>query len=307
MCTTCGCGSDKIHIDGKETMRAHEHRGDETRPAAYVHAPHAAHPSMTLLGAVHASGVAPARVVQIEADILAKNDAFARENRRLLADRRIFAVNVMSSPGAGKTSLLVRTIDAWHRRTPIAIVEGDQQTSHDADRVRAAGAQAIQINTGKGCHLDAHMVAHALASLTLADRSLLMIENVGNLVCPAAFDLGEARKVVILSVAEGHDKPLKYPDMFRAADLMLIGKIDLAPYVDFDVAAALDFAQRVRPGLETIMLSARTGEGFDAWLAWLERGLADARSDAAARVVGTRRRAAQPETRTTSTSPASPR
>ena len=305
MCTTCGCGSDKIHIDGKETIGAHEHRGDDSPARAYVHA-HAAPPSVTLLGAVHATGVPSARVVQIEADILAKNDAFACQNRRFLEDRRIFAVNVMSSPGAGKTSLLVRTIDAWNKRTPIAIIEGDQQTSHDADRVRAAGAQAVQINTGKGCHLDAHMVAHALANLTLADRSLLMIENVGNLVCPAAFDLGEARKVVILSVAEGHDKPLKYPDMFRAADLVLISKIDLARYVDFDVAAALDFARRARPGLETIMLSARTGEGYDAWLAWLERGLADARSGATTMVDGTRGRATQSETRTTSTSRASP-
>ncbi|OHC64681.1 MAG: hydrogenase accessory protein HypB, partial [Rhodocyclales bacterium GWA2_65_20] len=155
--------------------------------------------------------------------------------------------------------------------------EGDQQTSQDAERIRATGAPAIQINTGKGCHLDAHMVGHAMGKLALADDSLLMIENVGNLVCPAAFDLGEAHKVVILSVTEGEDKPIKYPDMFRAATLMLMNKCDLLPHLTFSVPRAIEFARRVNPGIEVIEVSATTGQGMDAWLAWLEGGAAAAR------------------------------
>jgi hydrogenase nickel incorporation protein HypB len=156
---------------------------------------------------------------------------------------------------------------------PLAVIEGDQQTSFDADRVRSTGARAIQINTGKGCHLDAHMVGRAVERLQPADDSLLMIENVGNLVCPAAFDLGEACKVVILSVTEGEDKPLKYPDMFRAASLMLLNKNDLLPYLNFDVERAIGFARRVNPGLRVILTSSVSGDGFDAWLAWVEAGL----------------------------------
>ena len=284
MCTTCGCGSDELDIEGKRIDAvAHDHRQGEGGSRAYVHA-HGDLQSFAAraLGAAHAHGVAPARLVQIEADILAKNDALARENRRYFAERGILALNLMSSPGSGKTSLLVRTIDAWGNRVPIAVIEGDQRTSRDADRIRAAGARAVQINTGKGCHLDAHMVGHALRDLAPSDDSVLLIENVGNLVCPAAFDLGEAHKVVILSVTEGEDKPLKYPDMFHAADLMLINKIDLLPYVEFDVAAAIEFARRVRPGLEALTVSARTGEGFDGWLAWLERSKAIAQHESLA-------------------------
>jgi hydrogenase nickel incorporation protein HypB len=280
MCTTCGCGSDELHIEGKPIDAAtHSHTHADGGERSYVHAAHATHGSVAeALRAMHASRVAPNRIVQIEEDILAKNDAFARENRRYFADRGILALNVMSSPGSGKTSLLVRTIDAWQKRAPIAVIEGDQRTSRDADRIRATGARAVQINTGKGCHLDAHMVGHALRDLKPSDDSVLLIENVGNLVCPASFDLGEANRVVILSVTEGEDKPLKYPDMFRAADLMLINKVDLLPYVDFNVAEAIEFAQRVRPGLEAIAVSARTDEGLDAWLAWIERGLKEARA-----------------------------
>jgi hydrogenase nickel incorporation protein HypB len=159
-------------------------------------------------------------------------------------------------------------------RLPIAVVEGDQQTSQDAERIRATGARAVQINTGKGCHLDAHMVGHALKSLAPGDNSVLMIENVGNLVCPAAFDLGEAHKVVILSVTEGEDKPIKYPDMFRAAGLMLLNKCDLLPYLKYDVDKAIDFARRVNPGLRVIRTSATSGEGMDEWLEWIAAGLA---------------------------------
>jgi hydrogenase nickel incorporation protein HypB len=213
-----------------------------------------------------------ARMVQIEQDILAKNDAFAADNRRYLAERGVFALNLVSSPGSGKTTLLTRTIAALHGRMDIAVIEGDQQTSFDADRIRATGAAAVQINTGKGCHLDAHMVGHALEELRLPDEGVLFIENVGNLVCPASFDLGEAHKVVILSVTEGEDKPLKYPNMFHAADLMLLNKVDLLPYLEFDVEQCVAYARRVNPDIAVLRVSAARGDGIGEWLDWIERG-----------------------------------
>ncbi len=249
------------HEDG--TYHSHT-RGEETPQQG----PIPAEPGSTLDPAASSR-----RMVQVERDLLAKNDAIAASNRYLFDARGVFALNLVSSPGSGKTTLLVKTISAWQGRTPVAVIEGDQQTSRDADRVREAGARAVQINTGKGCHLDAQMVANALSQLALADDSLLLIENVGNLVCPAAFDLGEAHKVVVLSVTEGDDKPLKYPDMFAAADLLVLNKIDLLPHVDFDVDAAIGYARRVRPGIEVILVSARTGEGFLDWFDWLERGI----------------------------------
>jgi hydrogenase nickel incorporation protein HypB len=226
----------------------------------------------------HAPGLSQERMVRIEQDILGKNNGYAQANRKHFAEHGIFAVNLVSSPGSGKTTLLVKTITQLAGQAPVAVVEGDQQTSHDADRIRATGAPAIQVNTGKGCHLDAHMVGHALDRLALADDSLLMIENVGNLVCPAAFDLGEAHKVVILSVTEGEDKPLKYPDMFNAADLMILNKIDLLPYLSFDVAKCIEYARRVNPKLQVIQVSATSGAGMDEWQDWLLAGLAGARS-----------------------------
>jgi hydrogenase nickel incorporation protein HypB len=191
--------------------------------------------------------------------------------------------------------LLVRTIEALKASLNVSVIEGDQQTSLDADRVRATGATAVQINTGRGCHLDAQMVGDALAALDPPEDSLVFIENVGNLVCPAAFDLGEAHKVVILSVTEGDDKPQKYPDMFRAADLMLVNKIDLAPYVEFDADAAIASARRIRPELPVLCVSATTGEGFAAWLAWVERGCADAQAARDRDVAALRRRVAELE------------
>lgn len=183
----------------------------------------------------------------------------------------MLALNFVSSPGSGKTSLLVRVIGDLSGRYPVAVIEGDQRTSNDADRIRATGAPAVQINTGKGCHLDAHMVARALDRLPPRQGGLLFIENVGNLVCPAAFDLGEAHKIVILSVTEGEDKPIKYPDMFAAADLMLINKVDLMPHLDFDLARTIEYARRVNPRIEALTVSARTGEGMAAFLAWIDR------------------------------------
>jgi hydrogenase nickel incorporation protein HypB len=219
-----------------------------------------------------APGSPQERILRVERDILGKNDRLARENRKAFAERGVFALNFVSSPGSGKTTLLVKTIERLRGRRPVAVIEGDQQTSNDAERIRAAGAPAVQINTGKGCHLDAEMVGHAFDSLEPPKGAALFIENVGNLVCPAAFDLGEAKRVVVLSTTEGDDKPLKYPDMFASADLMLVNKADLLPYVDFDVAVCVANARRVNPRLETLTVSARTGEGLDAFVDWIEAG-----------------------------------
>jgi len=275
MCISCGCGNDEATMasaDGQQDpAQVHTHADGSTH--SHAHDPLHAHG--------HAQGHDPAsapgatRRVQIEQDILAKNNAYAAENRQRLAERGIFALNLVSSPGSGKTALLCKTI-ALLGGQAVAVIEGDQQTSRDTERIRATGAPAVQINTGRGCHLDAHMVGHAMQTLGLREDSLLMIENVGNLVCPAAFDLGEAHKVVILSVTEGEDKPVKYPDMFRAASLMLLNKIDLLPHLDFDVDAALVFARRVNPQIRVIRVSATSGEGMDEWLEFLREGLARA-------------------------------
>ena len=236
------------------------------------------------------------RAVQIEADVLGANQGLARANRAHFAAHGVTAFNLLSSPGSGKTTLLCATIRALNRRRPglpLAVIEGDQQTSLDADRIRAAGAPAIQVNTGRGCHLDAQMVGDAFAQLGLHraahdgahqgghEDALLFIENVGNLVCPALWDLGEAAKVVVLSVTEGDDKPLKYPDMFAAAALMVINKIDLLPHVAFDVRLCIAHARRVNPGIHVLLLSATRGDGMDEWLNWTLGPHADHRSPAA--------------------------
>jgi hydrogenase nickel incorporation protein HypB len=257
-----------VHADG--TAHRHGHFDAHEPAGADLHFGHGA-------AGTSVPGMSQARMVRIERDILDRNDAIARRNRAGLAQRGIFALNLVSSPGSGKTTLLVRTIERLSGRIPVAVIEGDQQTTFDADRIRATGAPAIQINTGKGCHLDAAMVETAIARLAPADGSVLMIENVGNLVCPAGFDLGEAHKVVVLSVTEGEDKPLKYPDMFHAATLMLLNKVDLLPHLSFDVARCLANARRVNPAIEIVEVSATSGAGMDAWLAWIERGARAAR------------------------------
>jgi hydrogenase nickel incorporation protein HypB len=237
---------------------------------------------------VSVPGLSQQRTIKIEEDVLGANNAVATQNRAHFAAHGVRALNLVSSPGSGKTTLLCATIHALKQHAPdvsVAVIEGDQQTSFDADRIRATGAPAIQVNTGKGCHLDAPMVAQAFAQLathahahehphghdhhTHAPQSLLFIENVGNLVCPALWDLGEEAKVAILSVTEGEDKPLKYPDMFAAAQLMILNKIDLLPHLNFDVARCKDYARRVNPGITILELSATTGEGMQAWLDWL--------------------------------------
>ncbi|MBT0959778.1 hydrogenase nickel incorporation protein HypB [Denitromonas iodatirespirans] len=287
MCTVCGCGAGEVTI-GRPAGAARRSAAPTTgwKPAAdapastHDPAPASDHAGHLHFGHgpahAHAPGLTQGEMVRIEQDILGKNDRFADDNRRWLAGRGIFALNLVSSPGSGKTTLLCTTIDRLSSRVPVAVIEGDQQTEFDAERIRATGAPALQINTGKGCHLDAAMVGQALRRLDLCDDSLLLIENVGNLVCPSAFDLGEAHKVVILSVTEGEDKPLKYPDMFAAADVMLLNKTDLLPHLRFDADKAVEFALRVNPRLKVFRVSATTGEGFDGWLAWIEAGLAAA-------------------------------
>ncbi len=308
MCTTCGCGTDEVKLEGGNaghghghehvhadgTRHSHEHGHDPAHEHGHSHAADEGH------GHSHAPGLSATRRVQIEQDILSRNNAYAHENRQHLAGHGIFALNLVSGPGSGKTTLLCKTITML-AGLPVAVIEGDQQTSMDAERIRATGAPAVQINTGKGCHLDAHMVGHAMSRLALTDDSLLMIENVGNLVCPAAFDLGEAHKVVILSVTEGEDKPIKYPDMFRAASLMLLNKIDLLPHLDFDVEAALGYARRVNPQIRVIQLSATRGEGMDEWLQFLRDGLASAAAAKQETVDSLRQRIAQLEAQLAST------
>ncbi len=244
MCTICGCetATDAAHAHGHHHGHAHNH----------------AHK-------------VPARLIQLEQDILAGNNQVAAHIREHLAAQHTLALNWVSSPGSGKTSLLVETVRRLKGQRPVAVIEGDQQTSLDADRIRATGVSAVQINTGKGCHLDARMVHDALHDLPPLPHGVLMIENVGNLVCPAAFDLGEATKVLVFSVTEGEDKPLKYPDMFQAAGLILLNKCDLLPYLQFDVDKALACVRQVNPDAPVLQISATTGQGFDPWLAWIER------------------------------------
>ncbi|CAE6715843.1 Urease accessory protein UreG [Paraburkholderia domus] len=207
--------------------------------------------------------------ITLERDILAKNQLLAERNRGWLAGRSIFALNLMSSPGAGKTTLLERTIHDLGATLPLAVIEGDQATLNDAERIRATGARVVQVNTGTGCHLDAEMASRALTQLDPPMHSVVVIENVGNLVCPALFDLGEGAKVLILSVTEGEDKPIKYPHMFRACSLLLLNKIDLLPYLRFDVARCVDYARRVNPQIEILQVSAQSGEGMEAWYEWI--------------------------------------
>lgn len=277
MCTVCGCSEGETQIEGHDHQHSHDHSHDHHEHShSHGHEEghsHAHHDYGTGPARAHAPGMSQSRMVQIEQDILGKNNEYADANRRWLNERGILALNLVSSPGSGKTTLLTRTINDLKSDLKMTVIEGDQQTANDADRIRATGAKAIQINTGKGCHLDGHMVGHALESLKPEPESILFIENVGNLVCPAAFNLGEAHKVAILSITEGEDKPLKYPDMFHAADLMLLNKIDLLPYVQFDVEKCIEYARRVNPNIKVLNISATSGEGLDTWYQWLSASL----------------------------------
>ena len=299
MCVVCGC-SNPATVAVATEPQVHPQTGDLHfgADAAKMSVP----------------GMSQERAIQIEVDVLGANKAVAQQNRAHFASHGVSAFNLVSSPGSGKTTLLCASIEALRKRAPnlpVAVIEGDQQTSFDADRIRATGAPAIQVNTGKGCHLDAPMVARAFGQLDLhagahahahehvhvhgldddhghshthghaqgahvahahgdnATKAVLFIENVGNLVCPAMWDLGEDAKVVILSVTEGEDKPLKYPDMFAAASLMLLNKVDLLPHLRFDVVKCIDYARRVNPGIRVLLVSAQTGQGMDEWLDWV--------------------------------------
>jgi hydrogenase nickel incorporation protein HypB len=252
MCGVCGCSH-----QGKHHHNHHDHYHHQHHHHHHAHDDAAPRPAPDF--------------VLIEKDILALNDAYARENRERLNAAGIFAVNLVSSPGSGKTTLLVKTIELLKTAMPVAVIEGDQETSLDAERIRSAGVATVQINTGRGCHLDAHMVGHALDDLSPKPNSILFIENVGNLVCPAGFDLGEAQKIAILSVTEGDDKPLKYPDTFAAASTMVLSKVDLLPHLDFDIERCIAHARAINPDIAVLKVSARSGEGMESWIDWLRK------------------------------------
>jgi hydrogenase nickel incorporation protein HypB len=277
MCATCGCSEASAgvrvidpagHDHSHDHPHPHDHSHDHPHPHDHSHdhpRPHD-HP--------HAVPHAPAdrprgHTISLEQAVLAKNDGLAAVNRRWLAERGILALNLMSSPGAGKTTLLERTIADLAGELPVSVVEGDQETLLDAQRISDTGCRVVQINTGSGCHLDAEMVDRGLRTLAPESDSVLFIENVGNLVCPALFDLGETAKVVITSTTEGEDKPLKYPQMFAAADLVLLNKVDLLPYLSFDVDRCLAGVRRVNPRAEILLVSATRGDGLPAWYDWL--------------------------------------
>jgi hydrogenase nickel incorporation protein HypB len=339
MCVVCGCsetGPADAVAEGPGPVHAHAH----AHGSGHVHE-HAQVQVDPRTGDLHygagvarvsVPGMSQERAIRLEADVLGENRRLAALNRTHFEGHGVAALNLVSSPGSGKTTLLCATIEALRRRAPalpLAVIEGDQQTSNDADRIRASGAPAIQVNTGKGCHLDAQMVGEAFARLPLhahvhephwhhhphhdhehgthsheqehdhdhGPEALLFIENVGNLVCPAMWDLGERAKVVILSVTEGEDKPLKYPDMFAAARLMVLNKTDLLPHLEFDVARCIEYARRVNPGIEVLLVSAKSGDGMDAWIDWLLQGETGSPAKALGTEAALRVRIAQLETR----------
>lgn len=264
MCTTCGC-SDTANPRVTNLKTGHSHETTHYHSHhSHSHDDHP-HPDHGDHDHIHVHGT----TVPIKQAILAKNDRLAERNRGWFLGRNIVAFNLVSSPGSGKTTLLERTIQDLKHEMTISVIEGDQETLHDAERIRNTGCQVVQINTGAGCHLEADMLAQGLEELQPPADSLLFIENVGNLVCPALFDLGEHAKVVILSVTEGEDKPLKYPHMFKNARMMIINKIDLLPYVFFDVTKCLEYAHLVNPGIEVLQVSATTGEGLQKWYDWV--------------------------------------
>ncbi len=276
MCTSCGCSEGALPTltdpETGETVAMGTARDHLHHDHAHAHAGHRGN-AQQVHAAVHGT------TVTLEADVLAKNNRLAERNRGWFEDRNILALNLVSSPGAGKTTLLERTLTDLASELRMSVVEGDQATARDAERIRATGARVVQINTGTGCHLEADMLARALRTLDPPMNSILMIENVGNLVCPALFDLGEHTKVAILSVTEGEDKPLKYPHMFHAAQVMILNKIDLLPHLRFDVAQCIENARKVNPDLHIFCLSAITGQGLTAWYDWLRKHVSGTKPD----------------------------
>ncbi len=253
MCATCGCDDDtqvRIQKPGQETVHDHHHGHD------HHHDHHHSHE----------------RTISVEQDVLSQNNLLAERNRGYMEAKNIFCVNLVSSPGSGKTTLLEKTILSL-ADTKIYVIEGDQQTLNDANRIDATGTPVVQVNTGNGCHLDANMVHNAIHQLKPEEDSLLIIENVGNLVCPSLFDLGETHRVVIMSVTEGEDKPIKYPNMFVTSQVCVINKVDLLPYLDFDMDKAKEYALQVNPKIKFIELSATKGDNLDEWCHWLKHHL----------------------------------
>ena len=289
MCGVCGCASGakttvtnvqtgetrNIAGAGQDHSHAHDHHHGD-----HQHGHHHHHGDGSDHNHDHAHDEGQTVVHKLEQSILAKNDAMATRNRSWFQGREILALNLVSSPGAGKTSLLERTIRDLREELPICVIEGDQATTNDAERIRNAGASAVQINTGTGCHLEADMVGRGLAELRPEAGAVVLIENVGNLVCPSLFDLGEQAKVAILSVTEGEDKPTKYPHLFRASDLLIINKIDLLPHLSYDIERCEQAAREVNPSIKIIRLSVKSGEGIDIWYEWLREARAHARAGA---------------------------
>ena len=302
MCANCGCQSGKttlLDLQTGETTRiaadhqhasgsdySHDHDHDHTGPHDHVHhRHHHAHDSREHAADHHGHGLASEHraalnTIDVESRILAKNDQLAAKNRAWFAGREILALNLVSSPGAGKTALLERTIRDLAGELPLCVIEGDQATANDGERIRKAGAAVVQVNTGTGCHLDAAMVTRALSTLKPGLRSLVLIENVGNLVCPALFDLGERAKVVMFPVTDGEDKPLKYPHIFRAAGIVILSKIDLLPNLDFALSEAIDNVAKINPAAAVLQISARSGQGMTEWYDWLRNQFAAAQQSA---------------------------
>lgn len=270
MCGTCGCGSEEngvsiqnpreLKINQIEHHAHHHHHGENGHSHDHSHD----HSHIHTAKHIHSK-----TILDIEQDILQQNDIMAARNRGYFEAKNIFTINLVSSPGSGKTSILEKTLSNLKNEISFSVIEGDQQTLNDANRIDAINIPVIQINTGKGCHLESNMIYDAVKKLEIKDNSILMIENVGNLVCPSMFDLGESKRVVIISTTEGEDKPIKYPDMFYSSDLCIINKIDLLPYLDFDMNKLKSYAKQINPKLEFFEISATTGEGMDEWYEWL--------------------------------------
>jgi hydrogenase nickel incorporation protein HypB len=286
MCETCGCGNPdefKIHDHKNDHDHDHDHNHDHDHQHNHTHGHDHDHQHNHTHGHDHGhehthDGHAHAhphkhdssKVINLNMDILSENNRLAERNRGYFQGKHVLTLNLVSSPGSGKTTILEKTILDLIPSHKIFVIEGDQQTTRDADRIEKSGAPAIQINTGSGCHLDAKMIHLALQKMEVENHAILFIENVGNLVCPALFDLGEQKRVVVISVTEGDDKPMKYPYMFQSSNLCIINKTDLLPYVDFNVERAINYARQLNPNLEFILMSAKTGEGMAEWYKWLE-------------------------------------
>lgn len=275
MCVTCGCSDNgSVKLTSLQTgenyhTESHSHTHQLPDGTVITHSHHHSHDMEQSKAAEHHAKV-HGNTIQLEAEILGKNNLIAAQNRGWFEGRNILALNLVSSPGSGKTTLLTRTLNDLKSQLNFTVIEGDQETVYDAEKIRATGCDVIQINTGTGCHLEAEMVKRGYRQLQPPMNSIVMIENVGNLVCPALFDLGEREKVAILSVTEGEDKPLKYPHMFRASDVIILTKTDLLPYLNFDVERCLNAARQVNPHIKVFQVSALTGEGLEDWYNWLK-------------------------------------